>query len=221
MVILLFGPPGSGKGTQSARIVGRMGIPAISTGEMLRAEVAKGTELGKRVADILAAGSLVDDDTVNHVLMNRISHRDCRKGFLLDGYPRTVAQAEFLDQAIAERGLPPAVVIHLDVPAETLRRRIGARRQCPVCGRIYNLLHKPPQDDGLCDVDRTPLQTRRDDRDEVIRERLKGYNELTYPVLEYYARRAYHRVDGDRPADEIFDEIEAILAAVPVKVRKA
>ena len=221
MVILLFGPPGSGKGTQSARIVGRLRIPAISTGEMLRAEVTKGTALGKRLGDILASGSLVEDETVNHALLNRISQPDCRKGFLLDGYPRTVAQAEFLDKAIAQRKLPRAVVIHLDVPAETLRRRIGARRQCPACGRIYNLLHKPPANDGLCDNDGTPLQTRRDDRDEVIRERLKAYNEWTYPVLGYYAKRAYYRIDGDRPADEIFDEIDAIVSGVPVKVRKA
>jgi adenylate kinase len=111
-------------------------------------------------------------------------------------------------------------VIHLDVPAETLRRRIGARRQCPVCGRIYNLLHKPPSLDGLCDVDGTALQTRRDDRDEVIRERLRAYDQWTYPVLSYYSGRSYYRLDGDRPPDQIFDEIASIVAA-PAVLRQA
>ena len=213
MVLLLFGPPGSGKGTQSRLITNWLHIPAISTGEMLRREIETGTELGKLAKDVMATGGLVVDGLVNRMLLERISQPDCRDGFLLDGYPRTVRQAEFLDSALAGRGLPAALVLHLDVPFPLLIERMTARRQCAQCGRTYNLLSNPPRKPGVCDVDGTPLMARTDDVESVFRERLRTYDELTRPVLTHYRGRGYHRIDGDRPPNVVFEEIVSILEA--------
>ena len=144
-------------------------IPAISTGEMLRAEVEAGTPLGQQAQAILAEGQLVSDDIVNEMLVGRITKPDCRKGFLLDGYPRTVPQAEFLDNKLAELGFPPPTIFHLATPQSVLIERISSRRQCPQCGRIYNLLFKPPLKPGVCDNDGTKLVRRSDDSVEVVR----------------------------------------------------
>lgn len=213
MVLLLFGPPGSGKGTQSGLITNWLHIPAISTGEMLRREIETGTELGGLAKDVMATGGLVVDGLVNRMLLERISQPDCRAGFLLDGYPRTVKQAEFLDSTLTARGLPAAIVLHLDVPFPLLIERMNARRQCPRCGRTYNLLSNPPRNPGVCDIDGTPLAARADDNESIFRERLRTYGELTRPVLTHYRGRGYHRIDGDRPPKAVFDEIVSILEA--------
>ncbi len=220
MVLLLFGPPGSGKGTQSRLITNWLHIPAISTGEMLRREIETGTELGRLAKDVMATGGLVVDGLVNRMLLERISQPDCQTGFLLDGYPRTVQQAKFLDSVLAGRGLPSAIVLHLDVPFPLLIARMTARRQCPACGRTYNLLSNPPRNPGVCDIDGTALIARADDNEAVFRERLRTYDELTRPVLTHYRKRGYHRIDGDRPPNVVFEEIVAILdaeARVPEK----
>ena len=211
MVLLLFGPPGSGKGTQSHKIISWLRIPAISTGDMLRAEINSGTALGKAAASIMAGGGLVGDDLVNRMLAERVSRPDCQKGFLLDGYPRTVRQAEFLDQLIAERNLEKPIILHLDVPLDALVGRLTSRRQCPKCKRIYNLLQQPPKTPGICDDDGTPLTTRKDDQEEVVKERIRTYDEMTRPVLAHYQDRNYYQIRGDRSPGYIFEEITGIL----------
>ncbi len=211
MVILLFGPPGAGKGTMSPLITRLLKVPAVSTGEMLRAEVEAGTPLGQQASDILAAGQLVSDEIVNKMLVNRLSQPDCKNGFLLDGYPRTVPQAEFLDGKLEELGFPRPTVLHLATPKSVLIERIASRRQCPKCGRIYNELFKPPKKPGVCDDDGTKLIRRPDDTVEVVKARLEAYERQTAPVMDHYAGGHYHAVPANRPPTEIFRDIESIL----------
>jgi adenylate kinase len=211
VVLLLFGPPGSGKGTQSHKITSWLGIPAISTGDMLRAEIHSDTALGKAAAAIMASGGLVGDDLVNRMLAERVSQPDCKRGFLLDGYPRTVEQAEFLDRLVAERRLDKPIILHLDVPLDALVGRLTSRRQCPKCKRIYNLLQQPPKKPGVCDDDGTSLTTRKDDQEDVVTERIRTYDEVTRSVLAHYQDRDYHQIRGDRSPGYIFEEITGIL----------
>jgi len=211
VVLLLFGPPGCGKGTQARLISNSLKIPSISTGEMLRAEMQAGTELGRMAQSIMASGGLVGDDIVNTMLAARISRPDCSAGFLLDGYPRTVEQAVFLDGLLRRSGFPPAIILHLDVPTDALVGRMTSRRQCPQCKRIYNLLHEPPKSPGVCDDDGAALFTRKDDREEVFRERLRTYDNLTQPVLAHYQDQEYYQIRGDRSPAYIFEEITGVL----------
>ena len=178
---------------------------------MLRGEIQAGTELGQAAQAIMTSGGLVGDDLVNKMLAQRTGRPDCRNGFLLDGYPRTVPQAEYLDGLITERNLPKPIILHLDVPMDALIGRMTSRRQCPKCGRIYNLLHQPPRRPGVCDDDGTPLVTRKDDQDDVVRERIRTYEELTRPVLAHYQDRNYYQIRGDRSPGYIFEEITGIL----------
>ena len=209
MVLLLFGPPGCGKGTQSRLIVDWLKIPSISTGDMLRAEIKAGSELGKAAQTTIAAGGLVSDDLVNQILQVRISQPDCRRGFILDGYPRTVEQAEFLDATLEQSNSGKPIVLHFDVPTDALVGRMTARRQCPRCSRTYNILSVRPRSPGRCDVDGEPLVIRKDDREDVFRERLRMYNELTRPILAHYSD--YHHIRGDRSPAYIFEELTGIL----------
>jgi len=217
LVLLLFGPPGSGKGTQSGKISHWLGVPAISTGDMLREEIKAGSALGSAAKSIMASGGLVGDDLVNRMLAQRVSLPDCAHGFLLDGYPRTVDQAEYLDNLLATRQFHSPIVLHLDVPMDALVGRLSSRRQCPQCKRIYNLLHQPPRTPGICDDDGTPLITRRDDSEEVVTERIRTYDEVTRPVLAYYQDRKYYQIRGDRSPGYIFEEITGILEPVVAK----
>jgi len=217
LVLLLFGPPGSGKGTQSGKISHWLGVPAISTGDMLREEIKAGSALGSAAKSIMASGGLVGDDLVNRMLAQRVSLPDCAHGFLLDGYPRTVDQAEYLDNLLATRQFQSPIVLHLDVPMDALVGRLSSRRQCPQCKRIYNLLHQPPRTPGICDDDGTPLITRRDDSEEVVTERIRTYDEVTRPVLAYYQDRKYYQIRGDRSPGYIFEEITGILEPVVEK----
>jgi adenylate kinase len=186
-------------------------IPVISTGDMLRAEIAGGTTLGNHVKGIVAAGGLVSDALVNQILESRISQPDCANGFMLDGYPRTIEQAEFLGCLLKSKGLPEPVVIHLDVPADVLVGRMICRRQCTKCSAQYNILSKRPKKPGRCDVCGAELIVRKDDREDVIRERLHGYDELTRPVLGYYYNGHYFQIAGDRSPVYIFEEITSVL----------
>jgi len=215
MIVLLFGPPGCGKGTQATLIAQRFHIPAISTGEMFRAECKAGTELGRQACAILKSGGLVGDDIVNQIVAARIRRPDCAAGFLLDGYPRTPEQARFLDGLVPELGLPQPVAIFLDVPAQVLVSRITARRQCGYCGRIYNLLSQPPQREGICDDDQAPLIRREDDTEEVILARLKAYHDATGPVIAHYQDNGCHRVDATGAPGEIAREIAELLERQP------
>jgi len=211
MVILLFGPPGCGKGTQAAVITRALGIPSVSTGEIFRAELKAGTPLGNAAKEIMASGGLVGDDIVNAMVKGRLSQPDCHDGFLLDGYPRTIPQAQFLDDLLRELGYPQPAILYLDVPDGVLIGRLTSRRQCPTCGRIYNVLSQPPARKGVCDVDGSTLIQRGDDKEEVIRARLRAYAEATGPLIEYYSKRDFRRIDGNRRPEAIEREIEAIL----------
>ncbi len=215
MIILLFGPPGCGKGTQASVLVQILKVPAISTGEMFRAECEGNTELGLKIRSILATGGLIGDDIVDTMVARRIARPDCAAGFLLDGYPRTLTQARYFSGLLRERGLPEPLVIHLDVAADKLINRLTARRQCPVCHHIYNLLTQPPAKEGICDADGAALITREDDRETVIRERMRAYEERTGPVLEWYGKGQILRVDGSLPPAEVSARIEQALVAQP------
>jgi len=212
MIVLLLGPPGCGKGTQASFVARRYRIPAISTGELFRAECTAGTPLGKQSCSIMAQGSLVGDEIVNQMVVNRIGKPDCLSGFLLDGYPRTKPQAEFFDGLLAEKGLPNPTVIHLEVRAETLVRRISTRRQCPTCLRIYNVFSQAPKTRDICDEDGAALIIRQDDTEAVIHQRLKAYEEITGPVITHYRGARYHRVNGDRSPEDVLRQIARLLA---------
>ena len=162
----------------------------------------------------MAAGGLVPDDLINAALASRILQQDCRRGFMLDGYPRTVEQAEYLDALLTSRGLPAPIVIHLDVPADVLVGRMISRRQCTQCGQMYNILSKRPKVGGRCDDDGTPLIVRKDDHEDVIRQRLRIYEEMTRPVLSHYPSDRYFQISGDRSAPYIFEAITHILESI-------
>lgn len=218
-MIILFGPPGCGKGTQSRYIVEKVGVPAISTGEMLRAACKSGTPIGRKVAGILAQGGLVSDETVNEMVVDRLSQPDCAGGFLLDGYPRTLAQGVFLKAFFDERGLPEPKVIHLDVPSDVLVSRLCSRRQCPKCLRIYNILTQPPKVEGRCDLDGEALMRRKDDSEETVLERFRTYEQLTGPLIDFYRNGDYHRIDGTRSPDEIWQDIAVLLVPAYAEAR--
>ena len=219
--IVLLGPPGAGKGTQAKRISERYGIPQISTGDLLRENVKDGTALGLLAKGIMARGELVPDELLYDMVAQRLREADCEPGFILDGFPRTPAQAgwldaflehEFFDTLKRHRCAP--IVVRIDVDYTELLLRLTGRRTCPACGRIYNVHLQPPRVDELCDVDGSKLVTRNDDRDEVIRERLAAYKQQTRPVADYYEHQGrLLSVDGSLPMDQvsqqIFREIES------------
>jgi adenylate kinase len=212
VVLLLIGPPGCGKGTQSRLIVDWLKIPSISTGDLLRGEIKAGSDLGKAAQTTIAAGGLVSDDLVNQILKARISQPDCSRGFILDGYPRTVEQAEFLDATLQEKSLGDPIVLHFDVPRDALIGRMTARRFCPKCQRTYNILSVRPKSPGKCDYDGEGLMIRKDDREDVFRERLRMYDEMTRPILAHYSD--YHHIHGDRSPAYIFEELTGILEPI-------
>lgn len=209
---LLLGPPGCGKGTQAERLARHFGIPAISTGEMIRAEVRAGTELGRIAAGVMMTGGLLGDELVNQIVRSRLSREDCRGGFLLDGYPRTVPQAQYLAELLAELAMPQPLVLHIDVPDEMLIQRTCNRRYCPQCGAIYNLITHPPKRPGLCDGCGAELKQRDDDCEDTVRNRLLAYQRITAPLIDYYRKGSYVRVDGSGAPDEVFRAILSALA---------
>ncbi|HEX3586389.1 MAG TPA: adenylate kinase, partial [Candidatus Angelobacter sp.] len=186
--IVLLGPPGAGKGTQAKLIAQHYGIPHISTGDILRSNVARGTELGRKAKAVMERGELVSDDLVNGMVADRIKQPDCDRGFVLDGFPRTVAQAEWLDSELAGKAgnTRPTVVIDVDVSYNQLLQRLTGRRACPVDGKIYNIYLQPPKKEGVCDVCGTQLFQRVDDTEEVISERLKSFERQTLPLEDFY-----------------------------------
>ena len=189
MNLTLFGPPGSGKGTQAAFLVEHLGIPQISTGELLRAEAASGTELGQQAKSYMDRGDLVPDDLTVEVFRRRLSQPDVARGVLLDGFPRTVEQAAELDSVLQALGRRMDKVLYLKVPEEELVSRLSGRVTCPTCGRTYHPVLAPPRVDMLCDRDGTPLVEREDDKAETARRRIAVYLEQTLPVLEHYRRQ--------------------------------
>lgn len=219
MVVLFFGPPGCGKGTQSRYVASRLKIPAISTGEMLRAECEADSALGRIARALLAGGELVGDDLVNAMVRNRLSKPDCRSGFILDGYPRTIPQAQWLDRFIKEYGHTDPVLIHLQVSSEVLISRVSGRRHCPKCSRVYNLVSQRPRIEEKCDLDGASLVCRDDDAAAVVIARTRAYDALCGPLIEFYGSANYHRIDGQRPPGEVSREILEILSPVPVRIR--
>jgi adenylate kinase len=217
--VVLLGPPGAGKGTQAKRIMERYGIPQVSTGDLLRENVAGGTDLGLAAKAVMARGELVSDDLVCGMVRARLSQPDCKRGYILDGFPRTAAQAGWLDALLDDKLFDNSrptrawpIVVCLDVDYNELLFRLTGRRSCPTCGRIYNVHFQPPRVDELCDVDGTKLVTRNDDRLEVIQPRLVAYQEQTRPVAEYYRRTGrLISVKGDLPMDDITGQIYRIL----------
>jgi len=214
--IILLGAPGAGKGTQAKFLAGHYGIAHISTGDILRENVARSTELGKKAKAIMERGELVPDDLVNEMVSERLARVDCDRGFILDGYPRTMAQAEWLDQHLASRAfcgrqLPP-IVVNIQVSYNQLLQRLTGRRSCPTCGRIYNVYFQPPRRGETCDCDGAPLIQRKDDREEVISERLKSYERQTLPLADYYHRQGrLHELNGELPVEKVTAEVLSLI----------
>jgi len=211
--ILLMGPPGAGKGTQAKELIKLWGIPQISTGDLLRANIAQGTPLGKVAKDIIGRGELVSDDMVNEMVAIRLLQPDTVNGYILDGFPRTLGQARWLDGRLASQPEAlPVVAVSINVNYNQLLRRITGRRLCPVCQSIYNIYVNPPKKDGFCDKDGAELIQRADDTEEVFKERMRAYAALTAPVMDHYkALGRFAEVDGDRPIDVIAAEIVAAV----------
>ena len=219
--VILLGPPGAGKGTQSKQIVDRYGVPQISTGDLLRDHVGRGTELGLEAKAIMARGDLVPDELMYGIVASRLREADCQQGYVLDGFPRTAAQAgwldAFLEKEVFEKSeesekCPPPVVIQLLVDYTQLLLRLTGRRSCPTCGRLYNIYFQPPLVDELCDVDESKLVIRNDDREEVILERLAAYDSQTRRVTDYYrAQRRLVAINADRPMEEVAAQIFSVI----------
>jgi adenylate kinase len=217
MNLVLLGPPGAGKGTQSVTLAQEYGIPKISTGDILREVAQRGGELGRRVAASIDRGQMVPDELVLNLVWERLEQPDAQRGFLLDGFPRNVAQAEALDRYLAARGTEDgrggiASVVDLEVDEDELIRRLSGRRVCTRCGANYHVVSRPPQVPDRCDLDGAPLEQRMDDHPEAIRERLRLYHQRTEPVLDYYrAKGLLHPIDGEQPVGEVSRQIRQVL----------
>jgi adenylate kinase len=210
--VLLLGAPGVGKGTQAKLLMEEFNIPQISTGDLLRANREQRTTLGMLAEDIMAKGQLVSDDLVNEMVSERLALPDTEHGYILDGFPRTLNQAEWLDTKLVAYMLP-VVAVSIVVDERVLLERITGRRMCPVCGTIYNIYTQPPKNDGVCDADGVQLVQRPDDTEEVFRERMKTFAQKTSAVIEYYRSHGnrFAEVDGARPVHEVTRSIRATL----------
>ncbi len=214
MRIVLLGAPGSGKGTQAKKLMDRYGIPQISTGDILRAAVSEGTELGLKAKAAMDAGRLVADEIVVGMIRERLKQPDARKGFVLDGFPRSLPQAKALDRELESLGQPldHAVLIHVET--EALMKRLTGRRTCKACGHMFNVYFNPPKVQGVCDACGGELQQRDDDNEEVIANRLRVYEEQTAPLVDYYdAQGLLQRIEGVGEMEEVFDRLLGALDA--------
>ncbi len=212
MDLILFGPPGAGKGTQAQRLFQAYGTPQISTGDILRQAVKDGTPLGLKAKPLMEAGKLVPDALVIGLVEDRLKRADCQQGFVLDGFPRTVAQAQALEAMLASLGRRIDHVLSLEVPLEVVVGRLIGRRSCPKDGRVYHVTEAPPGQPGVCDACQTPLVQRPDDEEEVVRARQVTYRRDTEPLKAFYASRGLLRpVDGTGTLDEVFGRIQAVL----------
>lgn len=213
--VIFLGPPGAGKGTQAARLAEHLGIPRISTGDMLRDAIAAGTPVGKQVAPIMEKGGLVPDDLLDKIISERLRLKDAESGYILDGFPRTLRQAEGFEKMETARGdvTDDVFVLSVEVPRDELLKRLSGRRWCPQCQATYHVYNNPPQNDSLCDNDGAKLIQREDDKETAVKRRLSEYDERTAPLIGYYRGRSrFHRIDGYRPPDVVFGDLLDIVA---------
>ncbi|MDR2733871.1 MAG: adenylate kinase [Spirochaetota bacterium] len=206
--IILLGAPGAGKGTQSERLVAEYGIPQISTGDLLRSERKSQSALGQEAAGYMDSGKLVPDDLVIRMVEKRFAEKDCAAGFILDGFPRTVEQADKLGEMLQKSGKSLSAVINIVVAEDILIKRLLGRRKCPACGANFNVYFNPPAQEGVCDVCGAQLEQRKDDNEETIRERFLVYQNQTQPLVNYYRGKGlYAEIDGEQAADEIYSRL--------------
>ena len=210
--IIMLGAPGAGKGTQAKQIAAKYGIPHISTGDIFRANIKNGTELGKEAKEYMDQGLLVPDELTCDLVMDRISQEDCKDGFVLDGFPRTIPQAEALDAALEKKGDKMDYAIDIEVEDENIIRRMSGRRACLNCGATYHVVTIPPKKEGICDVCGSELVLRDDDQPETVKKRLDVYHEQTQPLIDYYKKQNILKsVNGMEPMETVFANIVAIL----------
>lgn len=209
-VIILLGPPASGKGTQASKLAAEKGLPHISTGDLFRENISKNTELGQKAKSYMDQGKLVPDELVLDMLFDRVSKPDCKKGYVLDGFPRTIPQAEALAARLGDT--VDLKVVNLKVSDETLIKRTSGRRSCPKCKEVYNIYFNPPEKEGFCKCGE-PLIQRDDDKPEVVKERLRVYKAQTEPLIEFYQKRGgVKEVDGELPPKEVYEAIKKVVA---------
>lgn len=215
MNLVLMGLPGAGKGTQAAKIVDKYGIPHISTGDMFRAAIKEGTDLGLKAKAFMDAGNLVPDDVTIGIVNERLSKDDCQSGFLLDGFPRTVAQAEALEGILSEMDRSIDYVLNIGVDKEQLMERLTGRRICKQCGATYHVLFNPPETEGVCDKCGGELYQREDDNEETVKTRLEVNIEQSKPLLTFYDQKGYLRnIDGNQDINKVFDDIDQLLGGL-------
>ena len=214
MKIIMLGAPGAGKGTQAKLIAEKYGIPHVSTGDIFRANIKEGTDLGKEAKEYMDKGQLVPDELTVRILLDRVSKDDCKNGYVLDGFPRTIPQAEVLDTEVAKMGDKIDFAIDVDVPDENIIRRMGGRRACLKCGATYHVEHIPPKTEGICDKCGSELVLRDDDKPETVQKRLEVYHKQTQPLIDYYSRQNILRtVDGTKEMNAVFSDIVRLLEA--------
>lgn len=212
MKIIMLGAPGAGKGTQAIMISEKYGIPHISTGDIFRANIKNGTELGKKAREYMDQGLLVPDELTCDLVVDRISRDDCSKGYILDGFPRTIPQAQALDRALDNMKTSLDYAIDVDVPDENIVNRMSGRRACPGCGATYHVVFRAPQKEGICDECGEKLITRSDDLPETVQKRLTVYHDQTQPLIDYYEKKGILKtVDGTKHVEEVFSDITSIL----------
>lgn len=210
----MLGAPGAGKGTQAKMIAEKFGIPHISTGDIFRANIKNGTELGKKAKEFMDKGQLVPDELTVEILLDRVANDDCKNGYVLDGFPRTIPQADVLDKELTKLGDKVDFAINVDVPDENIVRRMSGRRACLKCGATYHIEHIPPKTEGICDKCGSELVQRDDDKPETVQNRLSVYHEQTQPLIEYYDKKNILKsVDGTKDMQEVFSDIVNILNA--------
>ena len=212
MKIIMLGAPGAGKGTQAKMIADKYGVPHISTGDIFRANIKNGTELGMEAKKYMDQGLLVPDELTVRILLDRVAQDDCKNGYVLDGFPRTIPQAEVLDSELTKLGDHIDYAINVDVPDENIVKRMSGRRACLTCGATYHTEHVPPKKEGICDVCGSELVLRDDDKPETVKNRLNVYHEQTQPLIDFYTEKGVLKtVDGTVPMEEVFAAITAIL----------
>ncbi len=213
MKIVMLGAPGAGKGTQAKMIAAKFGIPHISTGDIFRANIKNGTELGKKAKSYMDQGLLVPDELTLELIMDRFTNDDCANGYVLDGFPRTIAQAEALTASLAAKNEKMDYAIDVDVPDERIVTRMGGRRACVACGGTFHIKYNPPKTEGICDLCGGKLTVRDDDMPETVQKRLDVYHKQTQPLIDYYNKEGILKtVDGTQDVDKVFEDILAILA---------